>query len=206
MGKDAGSSLDLSGGLISSWVFCHLFVSLLTGNKHARNLVVESGFNIAVQTGYWFGSLSLSLEARHGVEVTTPVNPAFRLSAPLKIHLRTTWQIKSQSRWKNCETRMSSVARYKNTHFMRESLTVCSSADGMTWELPVDKWDPDDLVNVLLPPPSSPLPWLSTTFCNATISWSNKRAALFGTTTWKWNVSSIRSVSGSEGRNLTSFW
>lgn len=59
--------------------------------------MVESGFNIAVQTGYWFGSLSLSLEARHGVEVTAPVNPAFRLSASLKIHLRTANKIQS---WK----------------------------------------------------------------------------------------------------------
>lgn len=46
----------------------------------------ESGFEVEAEAGYT-GSLSLSLEARHRVEVASPVNPPFRLSTSLKVHL-----------------------------------------------------------------------------------------------------------------------
>lgn len=160
------SSLDLgSSFVLNLWFICFSF----NRGKHASSRISKAGY---------VGLLSLSLEACHSVEITTPINTPFRLTSSLKIHLYRKKAISQISSIQLCTKWTGKL-----------TFIVCSSVEGIICEFSIDKWG--DLANGLLPS-SSPLFWLSTTFCNATINRSNKRAALFGTTTWKRNFSSIR--------------
>lgn len=175
------SSLVLrSSFVLNFWFICFSF----NRGKHANSRVSKAGY---------VGLLSLSLETRHSIEITTPINTPFRLTSSLKIHLYRKEEI----------DQISSIYIYNFAPSKRGKLTFivcCSSVEGIICEFSIGKWG--DLANGLLPS-NSPLFWLSTTFCNATINRSNKRAALFGTTTWKRNFSSIRDESMTHGMVIT---